>query len=204
MMKTGKPAVQGAKASGSSVDCSLAYPNSSLEVPPVPQGSQVKSKLNRFKIITSILKQSSSTASPRPPDTSNGLPNGLLSPVSDESSSEKSSQRRNFPKDMADFGLFQTHQQARSEDTSGAGEISRKMYFLSEEAAESGGSDEDDKEHKARDEEGLLETQTAEETAVNEALKENTKISNTNNSSDDGGKKETEGKCKESLPGCDQ
>lgn len=200
MMKTGKPALQGAKASGSSVDSCLAYSNSSLEVPPVPQGDQVKSKLNRFKIITSILKQSGSTASPRPPETSNGLPNGLLSPVSDESSSEKSSQRRNSPKDTTDFGLFQKHQQVRNEDASGAGEISRKMNFLSEEAAESGGSDEEDEEHKARD--GLPETQTVGETAVNEALNENTKCSGTNNSSDEGGEKK--GEYKESLSGCDQ
>lgn len=151
MMKTGKPALQGTKASSSSVDSCLAYTNSSLEMPPVPQGDQVKSKLNRFKTITSILKQSGSTASPRPPETSNGLPNGLLSPVSDESSSEKSSQRRNSPKDMTDFGLFQMHQQVRNEDASGAGEISRKMNFLSEETAESGGSDEADEEHKERD-----------------------------------------------------
>uniref|UniRef100_A0A4W6FQ61 Transient receptor potential cation channel, subfamily C, member 4a n=1 Tax=Lates calcarifer TaxID=8187 RepID=A0A4W6FQ61_LATCA len=72
MMKTGKPALQGAKASGSSVESSLAYPNSSLKVSPCPQSSQVKSKLNRFKVITSILKQGSSTASPRPNEATSG------------------------------------------------------------------------------------------------------------------------------------
>lgn len=191
MMKTGKPALQGAKASGSSVDSSLAHSNTSLEVPPSTQSSQVKSKLNRFKIITSILKQGSSTASPRPPEASNGLPNGLLSPVSDESPSEKSSQRRNFPKDITDFGLFPKRHWSGNEDASGAGEISRQMYSLSEEAAESGGSDPEDKEHRAKEkgEEGLLETQAEEETVVNEALKEDGEISNADNSSDEGGGK---------------
>uniref|UniRef100_A0A8C4DU16 Transient receptor potential cation channel, subfamily C, member 4a n=1 Tax=Dicentrarchus labrax TaxID=13489 RepID=A0A8C4DU16_DICLA len=158
MMKTGKPALQGAKASGSSVDSSLAYSSSSLEVSPCPQSSQVKSKLNRFKIITSILKQGTSTASPRPPEASN--------------------------------------------DASGTLEISRKMYSLSEEAGESGGSDAEgqDKEHtvKGKDKKGLLETKKEEEAAVNEPLIENSEVSNTNNSLDEGGKKETEGKDKES------
>ncbi|XP_047463898.1 short transient receptor potential channel 4-like [Mugil cephalus] len=151
MMKTGKPALQAAKASGSSVDSSLAYPNSSLVVPPCPPSSQSKSKLNRFKITASILKQCSSIASPRPPEASNGLPNGLLPMMSDESSSEESSQRRNYPKDITDFGLFQK----------------RGMYSLSEEAGESGGSDaeEQDKEHKATGETELLEVQNKEEAA---------------------------------------
>lgn len=194
MMKTGKPALQGAKTSGSSVD-------SSLEVSPCPQSSGVKSKLNRFKIITSILKQGSSTASPRPPEASNGLPNGLL--VSDESSSEKSSQRKNFPKDITDFGLFQKRHWGGKEDASGAGEIPRKMYSLSEEAGECGGSDAEgqDKECTARgkDEKGLLETEKEEEAAGNEAPNENSEVSNTN-SLDESGKKETEEKDKESLP----
>ncbi|XP_076607136.1 short transient receptor potential channel 4-like isoform X2 [Chaetodon auriga] len=204
MMKTGKPALQGAKASGSSGDSSLAFSNPSLEVSPCPQSSQVKSKLNRFKIITSILKQGSSTASPRPPEASNGLPNGLLSPVSDESSSEKSSQRRNFPKDITEFGLFQKRHRSGNEDTIDGGEISRKMYSLSEEAAESGGSDTEGQgqEHKAtgKDEKGLLGTEKEEDAAVNEALNENSEVSNTNNGSDEGGKIEMEEKDKESLP----
>lgn len=204
MMKTGKPALQGAKASGSSVESSLAYPNSSLKVSTCPQSSQVKSKLNRFKIATSILKLGSSTASPRPPEASNGLPNGLLSVVSDESSSEMSSQRRNFPKDITDFGLFQKRHWSGNEDTPGAGEISRKMYSLSEEAGESGGSDAEaqDKGHMARgkDDKGLLETEKKEEAAVNEAPNGNSEVSNTNNSLDEGGIKETEEKDKDSLP----
>ncbi|KAM9348862.1 short transient receptor potential channel 4a [Symphorus nematophorus] len=197
MMKTGKPALQGAKASSSSVESNLAYSNSALEVPTCPQSSQVKSKLNRFKIITSILKQGGSTASPRPPEASNGLPNGLLSPVSDESSSEKSSQRRNFPKDITDFGLLQKRHWGGNEDASGGGEISRKMYSLSEEVGELE-AEEQDKGNRAKgkDETGPLETETEDKTAVNETLNENNKVSNTNNNSDEGGNKETE----ENLP----
>uniref|UniRef100_A0A674NEB0 Transient receptor potential cation channel, subfamily C, member 4a n=1 Tax=Takifugu rubripes TaxID=31033 RepID=A0A674NEB0_TAKRU len=131
MMKTGKPALPGGKAGGSSADCS-----SSLEEPPGPHGSQVKSKLNRFKIITSILKQGSSLPSPRPPEASNGLPNGVLT-------------------DIGGFDLFQKHQP-------GTGAIPRQMYPLSEEAAEPGASDED-REQQAERGERLLETQTEEE-----------------------------------------
>ncbi|RVE63921.1 hypothetical protein OJAV_G00141290 [Oryzias javanicus] len=106
MMKTGKPALQGAIASGSSVDSSLAYPNSSLKISPCPVISQAKSKLNRFKITTSLLKKSSSSASPRPPEASNGLPNGLLPLASNDSCSQMSRQWRNYPKDISDFGMF--------------------------------------------------------------------------------------------------
>ncbi|XP_054481249.1 short transient receptor potential channel 4a isoform X3 [Anoplopoma fimbria] len=195
MVKTGKPALQGAKASGSSSESSLAYPNSSLKVSPAPQSSQGKSKVNRFKIIASILKQGGSTASPRPPEAFNGLPNGLL--VSDDSSSK--SQRRNSPKDITDFGLFQKRHWSGNEATLGAGEVSREMYSLSEEAGESGGSDaeQQDKEHQARvkDEKELLQSEKTEEAAANE----NDNVMNTNNSSDEGGKKETEEKDKESF-----
>ncbi|XP_042286659.1 short transient receptor potential channel 4-like [Thunnus maccoyii] len=194
MVKTGKPTLQGErKAGGSTVESSLAYPNALLKVSPCPPSSQLKSKLNRFKITTSILKHCSSTASPRPPEASNGLPNGLLNLVSDESSGEKSSQRRNFPKDFTDFGLFQKRHRGSNEATSGAGEISRKMYSLSEEAGESVGSDgeEQDKEHTAwsKDEKGLLEMEKKEEATVNEAPNEKSK--------QDGGEKETKDKDKE-------
>ncbi|XP_059207409.1 short transient receptor potential channel 4-like [Centropristis striata] len=188
MMKTGKPALQAAKASCSSVESSLAYPNASLKVSPSPQSSQAKSKLNRFKIIASILKQGSSTASPRPPESSNGLPNGLLAAAaaaSDESAGLKSSQKRSSPKDSSDFGLFQKRQ---------AGEMSREMYSVSEEAGESEGPDAEQQEKK-KDIKGTEE----EAAAANEAQDES-EASNTNNSSDEGGKKEGEAKDKESEP----
>uniref|UniRef100_A0A672YAQ0 Transient receptor ion channel domain-containing protein n=1 Tax=Sphaeramia orbicularis TaxID=375764 RepID=A0A672YAQ0_9TELE len=157
MMKTGKPGLPVAKASTSSVDSGLAYPNSSLKVSSCPPSSQVKSKLNRFKIATTFLKQGSSASSPRPPEASNGLPNGLLPLTSEESSNEKSSQRKNFPKDISDFGLFQ-----------------KQMYSLSEEAGESGMADTEEQgnEHTEGGKGGkrLLEQEQEEEAAVNESL----------------------------------
>lgn len=188
MMKTGKPALQGAKASGSSAESSLAYPNSSLKVSPAPQSSQGKSKHNRFKIIASILKQSCSSASPRPPEVFHGLPNGLV--VSEESSSKKSSHKRNPPKDDIDFGLFQTRHWGSSEATSGAGEIPREMYTLSEEAGgpEVSDAEQRDREQKDIGERGLPLTEREEETAVNEAKEENSEVINTNSSTDEGGK----------------
>lgn len=140
MMKTGKPALPGGKAGGGSADCSA-----SPEDPPGPRGSQGKSKLNRFKVITSILKRGSSSPSPRPPEASNGLPNG----------------------DIADFHLFQKHQWGENEP-SGAGEIPRQMYPLAEEAAQSGVSDAEDGEQEAKAGERLAEEQPAADTELDE------------------------------------
>ncbi|XP_041657404.1 short transient receptor potential channel 4-like [Cheilinus undulatus] len=191
MVKTGKPGLQGAKASGSSTDSSLAYPNSSLKVTLSPQSSETKSKPNRFKMTTSILKHCSSVASPRPPEASNGLPNGLLPAASDESSGEKSSQRRNFPKDITDFGLFQKRHKGGSEDAAGAGEISRNIYSLSEEAGDSDGSDSERKE-TGKDEKEMQETEKMEKDSANEDKDENNK--------DEGGEREAEEKDTESSP----
>ncbi|XP_034538719.1 short transient receptor potential channel 4-like isoform X2 [Notolabrus celidotus] len=199
MMKTGKPALpalQAAMASGSSAESSLAYPNSSLKVSVSPQSSQPKSKLNRFKMTASILKNCSSIAAPRPPEASNGLPNGLLSLTAD---GEKSGQRRNFPKDMADFGLFQKRHRGVSEDASGAGEISRNMYSLSEEA----GDAEAEVKETGKDEKGLLKTVKEVKDAAEEPKNEKSEGSNNTNSSDVGEEKETEEKDKESLPKSD-
>ncbi|XP_005746622.1 short transient receptor potential channel 4a [Pundamilia nyererei] len=163
MMKTGKSALNVAKASGSSVESSLAYPNSSLKVSACPQSTQMKSKFNRFKIATSILKLGSSTAAPRPPEASNGLPNGFMSLVSDESSGEMSSQRRSNSKDVSDFGLFQKHQRGNKEASSSAAESSREMYSLSEEAGECGDSDLEEHIAGEKSERKLLETKKKEE-----------------------------------------
>lgn len=180
MMKTGKPVLPG----GSSADCSA-----SLEEPPGPHGSQVKSKLSRFKIITSILKRDSSAPSPRPPEASNGLPNGVLSTASDESSCKDL--RGNFPKDIADFGTLQKHQWGGNEQ-SDAGENPRLMYPLPEEAAESGCSEAgaEDREQEAKAGERLPEIQTAADKELQETAYR---------SSDEGGTEKTE----ESLPGGD-
>ncbi|XP_034034175.1 short transient receptor potential channel 4-like [Thalassophryne amazonica] len=177
MVKTGTPALQGAKASGSTAESSLAYPHSSLKVSPCPPLSQVKSKLNRFKMTTSILKHCSSAASPRPPEASNGLPNGLLPLTSEESSGEKPSQRRSFSIDIADFGLFQKHHRGPTEVLSSVGEISRKMYSLSEEAGESEGSDtevqENEQTAQGEEENGLAEAQDGGQSTVRKVTKEN-------------------------------
>lgn len=175
MMKTGKPALAGGKAGGSSADCSAP-----LEEPPGPHASQVKSKLNRFKIITSILKRSSSAPSARPPESSNGLPNGVLSTASEDSSCEDT--RTNVPKDIAEFGLFQKHQWDGNEQSDG-GEIPRLMYPLAEEAAESGGSGSEDRGREAKAGERLPERQTAADKETDETA---------NRSSEEGGTKTTE------------
>uniref|UniRef100_A0A1A7WAF4 Transient receptor potential cation channel, subfamily C, member 4 n=1 Tax=Iconisemion striatum TaxID=60296 RepID=A0A1A7WAF4_9TELE len=188
MMKTGKPILQGAMASCSSVESSLAYPNASLKLSPCPPRSQVKSKLNRFKLTTSILKQSSSSALSRPPEAFNGLPNGLLS--SDESCSETSSQWSNFSKDISDLVLFQKQHHGSQEDASGSGEVSlREMYSLSEEAGESGGSDveEQNKQVTAR---AKIEKEIPEIRLIEESPK-STKEENISCSSDEHGEKET-------------
>ncbi|XP_068600397.1 short transient receptor potential channel 4-like [Brachionichthys hirsutus] len=187
MMKTGKPSIQGTKAGASSVESSLPYSNSSLEVSPCPETGQMKSKLNRLKIITSILKQGASAASSRPPEASNGLPNGLLAPVSDESSSDKLRRMRNFPNDIADFSLFQKRHWCSIDDATDSGGISRKMYSLSEEAVESGSDVEGrDKERRERGEKEVLGTNM--ENKATKASCKNTEDSD--NTSDEGGKKE--------------
>ncbi|KAF7206473.1 short transient receptor potential channel 4a [Nothobranchius furzeri] len=191
MMKTGKPILQGAMASCSSVESSLAYPNASLKLSPCPPRSQVKSKLNRFKITTSILKQTSSSALSRPPEASNGLPNGLL--VSDESCSENSSQRSNFSKEISDFVLFQIHHHGSKEDASG--EVLREMYSLSEEAGESGESDaeEQSKQVTAR---AKIEKELPE---ITEESPKSTKKENISCRSDEHGEQQTAEKDKNPL-----
>lgn len=163
MMKTGKPALQGAIASCSSVESNLAYPNSSLKISTGLPATQAKGKLNRFKITASILKQTSSLASPRPPEASNGLLNGLL--ASEEGCSEPSSQWRNCSKDISDFSLLQKCHWSVKQVPSGSGEVLREMYSLSEEAGESGGSDteEQSKDVLVKTKEELLVNKTMEE-----------------------------------------
>ncbi|KAM8897356.1 short transient receptor potential channel 4a isoform 1-T2 [Spinachia spinachia] len=187
LVKTGKPALQAVKASGSPVDSSLAYPNSLLKVSSPPQSSQVKSKLNRFKIIASLLKQGGATASPRPLDASNGLPNRL---VPDESPARIPG--GNSPKDTTDLGSFQKRRCGGNEAALGAGEGSRDGWSVSEEAGGSGGPDAE----RGKDEEGLPHAERKEEAAVNE----NKDVSMTCSSSPEGGEKETEEEEKESSP----
>lgn len=194
MMKAGKPALQGA----TSVDPSLPFSGSSLEGSTGPHCSQAKSKLNRFKIITSILKQDGSTASPRPPEASNGLPNGVLSPVPDEGSKEKF----NLRTDIAGFGSFQKHQQEAH--GAEAGEVHRRTSLLSEtqpSVSRADGPHRDRKAEEEEDSEALLEKQTEENSTFNEVGNRNNELSNTVRGSDDGRMEEREGKSTESLTG---
>lgn len=198
MMKTGKPALQGA----TSVDSSLPFSVSPLEGPTSSHCGQAKSKLNRFKIITSILKQGGSTASPRPPEASNGLPNGVLSLVPAEGSEEK----LDFPADITDFGSFQKHQQEGGGTGTGPGEVPRQRSSVIEEQPSVSGADGPRRDHRAEkeeDSEGLLEKQTEENSTFNEARHENNELLNTVGSSDDGRKEEREGKSTESFTSSD-
>lgn len=188
MMKTGKPALQGA----TSVDPSLPFSASSIEGPAGPHCGQAKSKLNRFKIITSILKQGGSTASPRPPEASNGLPNGVLSAVPDEDSEEK----LDFPSKITNFGSFQKHHQEGGGAATGAGEVPKQTSSMTEEQPSVSGADGPRRDHRAEEEEDserLLEKQTEENSTFNEARHENNELANTVGSSDDSKKEEREG-----------
>lgn len=199
MMKTGKPALQGA----TSVDSSLPFSSSSLEGTAVPHCGQTKSKLNRFKIITSILKQGDSTASPRPPEASNGLPNGVLPPVPDEGSEEK----LDFSTDIADFGSFQKHQQEGGGAGIGAGEVLKQISSLTEEQPSVSGADAPQRDHRVEedeeDSERLLVKQTEENSTFNEARRENNELLNTVGNSDDSRKEEREGKSTETFTSSD-
>lgn len=199
MMKTGKPALQGA----TSVDSSLPFSSSSLEGPSGPHCGQAKSKLNRFKIIASILKQGGSTASPRPPEASNGLPNGVLSPAPDEGTKEK----LDFSTDIADFGSFQKHQQEGGRPGIGAGEHFKQTSLLTEEQPSFSGVDAPPRDHRVEededDSEGLLEKQTEKNSTFNEARHENNELLNTVGNSDDNRKEEREGKSTESFTSSD-
>ncbi|XP_056140307.1 short transient receptor potential channel 4-like [Lampris incognitus] len=152
MMKISKPSLQGAKTGGSSGESNLAYPNSALKVSSSPSDSQVNSgKLNLLNITTSILKQGGATGSTGL-EAFGGLANGLMPLSSDEGTGEKSSQRKNFPKDITDFGLYQKRQRGRPGALAGIAGPSRNMYSLSEETRESEGSDVKEREARGGEE----------------------------------------------------
>ncbi|KAM6986807.1 short transient receptor potential channel 4a [Aplochiton taeniatus] len=144
MMKTGKPGAQGGKPCSSS---SLAYPDRPLKLSPTPPAGQTKNKPNLFSVTASILQQGGATASgppasPRTPEALNRLANGLAPQPADGSSRDKPTQRKDFPKDISDFGLFQRRHRAGA--GGGAGPLSGNMYPVSEEKGESGGSEGDE------------------------------------------------------------
>ncbi|XP_061902698.1 short transient receptor potential channel 4-like [Entelurus aequoreus] len=158
MMKTGRPVLQGERKTascgegGRPPESALAYPNASLKV-----SSGAHAKSNRFKMAASILKQVSSAARSRIPEAPNGLPNGVLLLAGAE---ETSNLRRDFAKDLKDFGSFHKRHRAAYEV-----EPCQNMYSLSEEAesdeqATSSPSQEGDKDWS------LLDHQEPEEESV--------------------------------------
>ena len=133
MMKGTKPSLQGGKsAAGAS---NLAYPDRPLKYSPAPAGEQSgKGKLNLFSV-TTLLQQSSASSKP-PGETFNGLANGsaalLPAPNAPPSRDKAGQQRKDFPKDISDFGLFQK----RRKGNTTAGPNPNKIYSVSEEVGE--------------------------------------------------------------------
>ncbi|KAK6305787.1 hypothetical protein J4Q44_G00245670 [Coregonus suidteri] len=195
MMKTGKPGLGGpggvglggpggVGGGGGGASC-LAYPDRPLKVPttptPTPPTGQLKNnKMTLFSVTASIIQQSGATASsPRLPEglafNGLGLANGLAPLPSDGGSSgssrDKQGQRKDFPRDITDFGLFQKRHRGGTGATGvGAGNI----YSVSEEMGETGESDGEGWKGEAGGEEGkgLFEDGEMEEKAGGERGKE--------------------------------
>uniref|UniRef100_A0A8K9X2B1 Transient receptor potential cation channel, subfamily C, member 4a n=1 Tax=Oncorhynchus mykiss TaxID=8022 RepID=A0A8K9X2B1_ONCMY len=168
MMKTGKPGlggpggVVGGGSGGSGVgggQSCLAYADRSLKVPTTPPTSIGQLKNNKktlFTVTASIIQQGGATASsPRLPDALafNGLrlANGLAPLPADggfsASSRDKQGQRKDFPRDITDFGLFQKRQRGGA---TGVGNI----YSVSEEMGETGESDGEERKGEAGESDG--------------------------------------------------
>uniref|UniRef100_A0A8C9THH7 Transient receptor potential cation channel subfamily C member 4 n=1 Tax=Scleropages formosus TaxID=113540 RepID=A0A8C9THH7_SCLFO len=119
---------QGSKVgSGAS---SLAYPDHPLKCTPSPPSGHQKSKLNLFDV-TTMLKQSS--GGPKPSEAFNGLANGsALLPADNPTGSRERLQRKDFPRDISNFGLFQRQRRGNN-----PGHNPNKIYSVSEEIDES-------------------------------------------------------------------
>ncbi|KAG7484450.1 hypothetical protein MATL_G00049450 [Megalops atlanticus] len=118
MMKGSKTCLQGGKASAGASN--LAYTDRPLLYSPSPPADQQKSKLNLFNV-TTMLQQSS--AASKASEAFNGLANGSAALVPHKL------QRKDFPKDISDFRLFQRRHKG--------GANPGKIYSVSEEVAES-------------------------------------------------------------------
>ncbi|KAL0994881.1 hypothetical protein UPYG_G00128700 [Umbra pygmaea] len=155
MMKSGGAAGVGgtspglAGVGGGGASC-LAYPDRPLKFPTTSTGAASqprKTKNSLFSVTASILQQSSATPSSTRPPEGMGVANGLVSPPSDGGLSSGSSrapdrpgQRKDFPRDITDFGLFQKRQRSATGATvGGAGTVI--IYPVSEESGEMGESD---------------------------------------------------------------
>ncbi|KAJ8338929.1 hypothetical protein SKAU_G00357150 [Synaphobranchus kaupii] len=133
MMRGTKPCLQGGK-SGTGATSSLAYPDRPLKYSPAATAEQpTKGKLNLFSV-TTLLQQSS--ASSKLAEAFNGLANGsaALLPVPSQALPSRDKlqlQRKDFPKDISDFGLFQKRRKGNA-----AGPNPNKIYSVSEEVGE--------------------------------------------------------------------
>ncbi|KAJ8412503.1 hypothetical protein AAFF_G00128390 [Aldrovandia affinis] len=105
MMKGTKPCLQGGKSGAGASN--LALPDCPLKYSPATSAEKPKSKLTLFNV-TTLLQQSAVTS--KPAETFNGLANGsaaLLPPNTVPAKDKLQLQRKDFPKDISDFGLFQ-------------------------------------------------------------------------------------------------
>ncbi|KAG9351782.1 hypothetical protein JZ751_023033, partial [Albula glossodonta] len=128
MMKGTKTCLQGGKSATGAT--SLAFADRPLKYSTASSGEQPKSKLNLYNV-TTLLQQSA--AASKAADTFNGLANGsaaLLAPPP-TSRDKPVLQRKDFPKDISDFGLFQKRRRS-----SAAGPNPNKIYSVSEEVGE--------------------------------------------------------------------
>ncbi|KAJ7997484.1 hypothetical protein DPEC_G00229500 [Dallia pectoralis] len=178
MMKTGKPGLVGLAGVGVAGEgtSTLAYPDWPLKVAsnptPTPQASQPKKYKNTlFSVTASILQQGAKTTSPPRAQEGPGLSNGLATSPSDGGSSsgsrapDRQGQRKDFPRDITAFGLFQKRQRS-GPGAAGAGII----YPVSEESGEADG--ESVGRSRQAEGDGVLENGEEEEMADEEGGKE--------------------------------
>ncbi|XP_035288298.1 short transient receptor potential channel 4a isoform X1 [Anguilla anguilla] len=140
MMRGTKPSLQAGKAiAGAS---SLAYPDRPLKYSPAPPAEQPsKGKLNLFSVTTALLQQSSASSKP---EAFNGLANGsaalLPGPQAPPPRDRPQLQRKDFPKDISDFGLFQKRRKGGAAAVAAAavagGPNPNRIYSVSEEVGE--------------------------------------------------------------------
>ncbi|KAJ8391483.1 hypothetical protein AAFF_G00089570 [Aldrovandia affinis] len=136
MMKHSKPSMLGGKiSSGSS---SLVYPDHPFKYSPAHNAGQDKSQLNLYTVTTMFQQSSAASTS----GAYSGLSNGLPATGSAPDSSKEKLPRRDFPKDISNFGLFQKQHKGKHPRPN-----PNAMYSVSEEVGES------DPEELARTEE---------------------------------------------------
>ncbi|XP_036392835.1 short transient receptor potential channel 4-like isoform X2 [Megalops cyprinoides] len=121
MMKHNRPSLSGCKLSAGS--SSLVYPDHPFKYSPECTPGQQKQNLHS---VTAAIQPGCAAGTS---EAYNGLANGYVGSISDASSKEKL-QRREFPKDISNFGLFQRRKGKKP------GPNPNTIYSLSEEAGE--------------------------------------------------------------------